>query len=133
MLHLSLFFLQSENSFEFFSNMAFSEKYFLFLEISFNYVIKYIVFTTLYTRVNSGSEKLRKFFQSLNYNDCFIDLFNSISVCSDIEHTWELVIVCAKQMETDFFLSGYKDAFIEICREIILEKIILLSSKINLG
>jgi len=53
-------------------------------------------------------------------------------VCSDVEHTWDLVNVCAKQIESDFFLSAYRDAFVEVCREIILEKLILLSSKINL-
>ncbi len=104
----------------------------MFLEISFNYIIKYLIFSTVFSRVHSGFDKLRKFFLSLNYTDNFVELFNNISVCADIQSTWELVNICATEMEKDFFLCVYKDSFVEACREIIIEKMILLGSKIDL-
>merc|ERR1712032_347688 len=68
---------------------------------------------------------------TLGFEDSFIQLFNNLRHFYDIEKSWELVNNCISFMKKDFFLSKYIDKFTDMCRDLILEKIILLNKRIS--
>lgn len=112
--------------------MVLEEKYFLFLETSFNYIIRYLIVTNILSKSKTNSIKLKEFFETLNYSDSFVELFNNLQICSDVEKTWNLINLCSENMQKDFYMKNLLDLFVENCKEIILDNMILLNSKINL-
>jgi hypothetical protein len=66
-----------------------------------------------------------------NHNDSFINLFDSFVNFYDVEVTWNFVNNCISDMKKDFFLSNYVEKFLSLCKDLILERYILLNKRIN--
>lgn len=76
-------------------------------------------------------ERLEKVLNTFGFEDSFIELFYNLTNFYDIEKTWELVNKCISLMKKDFFLSKYIEKFTDVCKDLIIEKIILLNKRIS--
>lgn len=80
----------------------------------------------------NGIERLKKTFNSLEYEDSFILLFKNLTNFYDIKTTWDLVQKCSEEIANDYFLANYIKEFKDICKDFIIEKIILLNRKVKI-
>lgn len=103
---------------------------FPFLEISFNNLLKYLLFSNIISRNFSCWEKMQNILNTLECEDSFIELFNSLMNFYDVENTWELVNKCVNFMKKDYFLNAYVQKFIDVCSDLILERVILVQNRI---
>lgn len=135
LLHWALFLIKYDITL--FLDTLFNENYYSLVELSFTYLIKYLI---VFAIINSSRKYLKKIKETIskkknfinNHKDCFIILLEEILIYFNSKNAKKYLDECKNMMKSDFFLYEYIDKFDKKVKEFMLENYLILNENVDI-
>ena len=136
LVHWALFIIKYNSSL--FLDILFEDKYYNFIETSFNYLFKYLIVFAIINNSRKYIQKIKdsilkkKNFIKADSKGPFITLLENIFITYNYQETLKLLGGCKETMKNDYFLYEFVEQFDTKVKNIILENYLLLNEDIEI-
>ena len=136
LVHWALFIIKYNSTL--FLDVLFEDKYYNFIETSFNYLFKYLI---VFAIINNSRKYIQKIKDSIlkkinfikaNSKGPFITLLENIFINYNSQETTKLLEDCKETMKKDYFLYEFVEQFDTKVKNLILENYLLLNEDIEI-